>query len=95
MEMKLKEIDELICNVFGVTDAELHLRTRKREIVEARQMAIYVRAKYLDIPPRVCGDHFGLDRTTCIHAINNIINLMGNNKYFRSRANEVLNEIEK
>lgn len=93
--MKLKEIDELICDVFGVTDAELHQKTRKREIVEARQMAIYVRAVCLDIPPRVCGDHFGLDRTTCIHAINTVTALIGNNKYFRSRANEVLSEIVK
>ena len=86
----LKRADEIVCREFELTSEELHKRTRERKIVEARQMAIYVRRKIFNLSLIQCGNDFGLDHSTAIWAVRQAETLIINDKLFKARAQRVL-----
>lgn len=68
------EIIQRVCNVFGVTRADLMSRKRKREVSQARQAAIFaiIRLRYTQ---EQAGAVFNRDHSTVAHAIRTIENL--------------------
>ena len=41
-------IQEIVCNYFNLDQAVIQTRSRKREIVQARQITMYLAKKYTD-----------------------------------------------
>ena len=64
-------IQQLVANHFGFTPALLAAPTRRREVVQARQLAMYLTKHFLALPLKTIGLSFGgRDHTTVLHAIN-------------------------
>ena len=72
---KLKErtIIENVCNYFNLETVDLESKCRNRNLVVARQLAMYFIKKYTNLTLLKIGQLFGnRDHTTVIHSINTI-----------------------
>jgi len=70
------EIIEKVCTYYGVSVKDVVGRTRFKEIVMARHMAIYIIRNKVKYKLKATGMLFNRDHTTVIHAIQNINNLL-------------------
>jgi hypothetical protein len=86
----LKRADDIICHEFCVTYDDLHRRTRLRHIVEARQMAMYVRRKIFNLSLHQSANDFGLNQATALWSVRQVEVLICNDKLFKARAQRVL-----
>lgn len=89
-EVSIEYIVDVICNNFNISIEEFNTRTRKRDIVQARQLAMYFSKKYtkssLTVIGRQCG---GKDHATVLHSLKTVSNLIETDKQFRALANEI------
>lgn len=78
-------IVEAVCDQFQTTREELMSHTRKREIVQARQVGMYLMWLFTSYSLSRIGDYFGgKDHATVIHAKNTVTNLAETDKNFNS-----------
>lgn len=69
IEIGIEEIQQTVANYFGLTPEDLVSRSRKKDIVTARQIAMFLALRYTNEPLKAIGAHFGgRDHTTVIHA---------------------------
>ncbi|MDX1426830.1 MAG: helix-turn-helix domain-containing protein, partial [Salegentibacter mishustinae] len=66
-------ITKNVCNHLGVAENKIRDKTRKKEIVLARQIAMYLSKELTKSSLKTIGLHFGgRDHSTVIHACNTI-----------------------
>lgn len=86
-------IDEIIKKVteyYAVEPSALNTRSRKREVVLVRQVAMYLAKKYLDLSTSKIGQYIGKrDHATVLHACKTITNLAETDKQFRYELNQI------
>lgn len=58
-EVQLEDIIRETCLYYGVTEADIESKRRKRDIALARQMVMYLSKEYTDIPLKVIGQALG------------------------------------
>ncbi|GGM85873.1 chromosomal replication initiator protein DnaA [Dyadobacter beijingensis] len=76
-EVTIDTIQEIIADYFQVSVADLKSKSRKKEVVYPRQLAMYLAKEYTDLPLKSIGYHFGgRDHSTVIHSIQSINLLM-------------------
>lgn len=65
------------CQIFGITLEDMCGPARKRPLVEARQMTMYVMRELTDFSYPAIGEQFGgRDHTTVLHAVRKITDQM-------------------
>jgi len=75
--VSIEDIQKIVCAYFSIPDDLLRAKTRKKEIAQARQIAMYVAKKTTSSSLKTIGLHFGgRDHSTVIHAIDTIETLM-------------------
>ena len=80
---ELAKLDEIIIKTSGLTHEQRSVRTRKREIVLARQVHMALLQKVFGYSDYNAGLEYNLDRATAIHACKTVKNLYQTNKTFR------------
>jgi chromosomal replication initiator protein len=76
-QISIERIQELICERFGVTQAELTGDRRSQNIVYPRQVAMYLSRELTDSSlPKIGKEFGGRDHTTVIHATSKIARLI-------------------
>lgn len=69
-ELSIDEVQKLVSEYFGLSVDDLKAKTRKKEIVIARQVAMYFAKEFTGFSLKSIGYHFGgRDHSTVIHAI--------------------------
>jgi chromosomal replication initiator protein len=77
-EVTIDTIQEIVADYFKVTIADLKSKSRKKEVVYPRQLAMFLAKEYTDLPLKSIGYHFGgRDHSTVIHSIQSVNLLMG------------------
>ena len=76
-------IIQVVCDYFFLPEARIFSKTRKREIVFARQTSMYFAKQYKVGTSREIAEIFGLDHATALHAITTIYNLTDTNSKIR------------
>ena len=67
----------MVAEYFNVTVADLKAKSRKRELVYPRQVAMYIAKEKTDLSLKSIGYHFGgRDHSTVIHAIQCVNDMM-------------------
>ena len=80
-EISIEEIQRVVCQYSDIPDDLLRGKSRKKEIVYARQLAMYLSKQMTRYSLKSIGLHFGgRDHTTVIHAIMTIENTFQTNK---------------
>jgi chromosomal replication initiator protein len=76
-QISIERIQELVCERFGVTHAELTGDRRSQNIVYPRQVAMYLARELTDSSlPKIGKEFGGRDHTTVIHATSKIARLI-------------------
>ena len=96
-EKKTITIDDIIKTVseyYGVEVNAINTRSRKREVVLVRQVAMYLAKKHLDMSTSKIGKYIGdRDHATVLHACKTITNLADTDKQFRVELEEIDNSL--
>lgn len=72
-QISIESIQNYVCDYFGIDTNKVREKTRKQEIVEARQIAMYLSKKFTKSSLKTIGLHFGgRDHSTVIHAISTV-----------------------
>jgi chromosomal replication initiator protein len=80
-EVTVDNIIEAVINHFEVELVDLKSKSRKKETVFPRQVAMYLMKEFTNLPLKSIGYHFGgRDHSTVIHAVQTISDLMENDK---------------
>jgi chromosomal replication initiator protein len=67
-----KQIIKAVADFYNITPEDILIRKRKKEVVEPRQIAIYLLRDILDLSYPYIGEKIGRDHTTIIHAYEKI-----------------------
>ena len=98
-ESKSITIDDIIttvCKHFGLENAAIHTKSRKREVVQARQIAMYLAKNHTDFSTAKIGTLIGnKDHATVLHACKTIKQLKEVDKSFRAEIDEIQTALKK
>ncbi len=95
VQISIESIQEYVCEYFGIDTNKVREKTRKQEIVEARQIAMYLSKKFTDSSLKTIGLHFGgRDHSTVIHAISTVEERMQTSKKHDHMVNELYQKVE-
>ena len=89
-EISIEFIQKLVCDYFTIPVDLVKSKTRKREIVQARQISMYYAKDLTKASLKTIGMHFGgRDHSTVIHACQTVNDLMETDKKFKSDIEEI------
>jgi chromosomal replication initiator protein len=89
-EISIDYIQKVVCDYFGLPLESINSKTRKREIVQARQLAMYFSKKLTKASLATIGMHCGnKDHATVLHACRTVNNLIDTDKQFRNYVEEL------
>ena len=94
-EMTIENIQKLVCDFYNVSYERLLTKTRKREVVLARQITMYFAKKFTKQSLKTIGDHFGgFDHTTVIHSCQTVENLMETDTDYKENLLEIQQKVQ-
>ena len=89
-EINIDYIQKVICDYFNLPIESIQSHTRKREIVQARQLAMYFAKKMTKSSLAIIGLQCGnKDHATVLHACKTVTNLVETDKQFRFWVEEL------
>lgn len=89
-EPTVEEIIEVVAHYFELPSEVLHMKTRKREIVQARQIAMYLSKEKTKLSLSEIGRLIGnKDHATVLHAKRTVSNLCDTDKRFKADVNKI------
>ncbi|MDR0891527.1 MAG: chromosomal replication initiator protein DnaA [Mediterranea sp.] len=98
-ETKAVGIDDIlnaVCQHFSLEVSAVHTKSRKREVVQARQVAMYLAQKKTGFSTSKIGKFIGnRDHATVIHACKTIKNQLEVDKAFKQEVQEIENSLGK
>lgn len=94
-EMTIENIQKVVCEHFHLTYDKLMAKTRRREIVQARQITMYLAKKFTKNSLKNIGAHFGgYDHTTVIHSCQTVQNLMDTDTEYRDQLQDLQQKVQ-
>ncbi|HTO37715.1 MAG TPA: chromosomal replication initiator protein DnaA [Brumimicrobium sp.] len=89
-EVSIEYIQKVVCDYFDIEMETLKSKTRKREIVQARQIAMYFSKKLTKSSLANIGAHSGgRDHATVLHACRTVNDLSETDKQFKAYLNDL------
>lgn len=89
-EITVENIKSLVADHFNIPIEKLHAKTRKREVVIARQLSMYLAKRMTDKSLKNIGDHFGgRDHSTVIYSCKAVQDLMDTDAAFKATVAEI------
>jgi chromosomal replication initiator protein len=94
-EITIEAIQKMVCEYFDVSYDKLLQKTRKREIVQARQITMYLAKTFTKNSLKTIGEHFGgRDHTTVIHSCQTVKDLMDTDSLFKESVMELQQKVQ-
>jgi chromosomal replication initiator protein len=94
-EITIEIIQRMVCEFYDVPYDKLLQKTRKREIVQARQITMYLAKAFTKNSLKTIGEHFGgRDHTTVIHSCQTVKDLMDTDSLFRENVTELQQKVQ-
>jgi chromosomal replication initiator protein len=94
-EISIDFIQKIVCDYFEIPVDALNSKTRKRDIVQARQLSMYYSKKHTKASLTTIGLHCGnKDHATVLHACRTVNNLIETDKQFRTYVEEIEKRIK-
>jgi chromosomal replication initiator protein dnaA len=88
--LTIDHIQRIITDYFNLALEELHSKTRKRNVVQARQLAMYFAKKYTKNSLAVIGSQIGQrDHATVLHACKTVENLIITDREFKKYVSDL------
>ncbi len=95
INLTIEEIQRIACQYFNISEDQVRAKTRKREVVQARQVAMFFSKKLTQHSLKTIGLHFGgRDHSTVIHSCQSVENQMETDPKFREMLDDIRHAIE-
>jgi len=90
-EVTMDKVQEVVCEYFNITRETLLSKSRKRNIVQARQIAMYLSRNLIGgcSLSTIGMELGGKDHATVLHACNTVSDLMSTDKLFRQYVSDI------
>ena len=89
-ELSVNTIQNTVCGYFNIDPEQLHSNSRKREIVQARQIAMYLSRECTNSSLSSIGSQIGgKDHATVLHAIKTVKDLMETDRGIRQYVSDL------
>jgi chromosomal replication initiator protein len=89
-QISIELIEEEVCKYFDLEPEVIHSKSKKQEISQARQIAMYLSRKYTDKSYSSIGELIGKrDHATVLHACKNVGNWIETDKKFKTCIQEI------
>ena len=93
--LTIDDIIEKVCNHYNVTANEVNSKSRKRELVVARQVSMYLAQKYTKMPTSRIGKLIGgRDHSTVLHSCTQVSERLKIDKAFSSEVSSIENSFK-
>jgi chromosomal replication initiator protein len=94
-EVSIDYIQKTVSEYFHLKTEDLKDKTRKKEVVIARQLAMYFAKEYTNLSLKSIGYHFGgRDHSTVIHAVQTVNDMYDVDSRFRSSVDELKKKLK-
>ena len=91
----VEEIQRVVCEHLGIPDDLIRAKTRKQEIVNARQIAMYLTKELTNSSLKTIGLHFGgRDHSTVIHAYQTVEDSMATDPKQKNLVQQLRSKLE-
>lgn len=90
----IEKVASVICDYYQVTLDELKIKCREHEIVNPRQLIIYICFKDFRVTKKYLGKYFNQDHATAIHSIKKIQNIIDTESIAREKFTELRMKIK-
>jgi chromosomal replication initiator protein len=92
----VEKIRDVVCEYFSLSVDAISTKSRKREVVQARQIAMYLSKQLTKNSLSSIGSTIGQrDHATVLHACKIVTDLMDIDKNFRSSVREIEEKLKK
>lgn len=92
----IEDIIEKVCAHYKIDTASIHTKTRKREVVQVRQVAMYLAKKHTDTSSSKIGHIIGnKDHATVLHACKIVKDQVEVDKAFKAEIEEIETELRR
>ena len=89
-EVTIGKVQKTVCEYFNIPKEILISKTRKRQIVQARQIAMYMSRTLVGCSLSTIGSELGgKDHATVLHACNTVSDLMSTDKVFKQYVTDI------
>ena len=89
-DLTIDHIQQIIADYFNLDIESLHSKTRKRNVVQARQLAMFFSKKYTKSSLSTIGSQIGQrDHATVLHACKTVENLMETDREFKKYVSDL------
>ena len=90
-EVTIDKVQDVVCEYFNITRETLLSKSRKRQIVQARQIAMYMSRNLIGgcSLSTIGMELGGKDHATVLHACNTVSDLMSTDKLFRQYVSDI------
>ena len=89
-EVGIDYIQKTVSEYYNLNMDQLKDKTRKKEIVIARQIAMYFSKEYTNHSLKSIGYHFGgRDHSTVIHAVQSVNDMLDTNNHFKDSVEDI------
>lgn len=93
-ELTIESIQKMVCEHYNIPYDKLLVKTRKREIVQARQITMFLAKKFTKSSLKNIGEHFGgFDHTTVIHSCQTVEDLMDTDNDYKEKMDELQQKV--
>ena len=90
VDVTIDKVQKVVCDYFNITRDELLSKTRKRQIVQARQIAMYMSRSLINCSLSTIGAEIGgKDHATVLHACSTVNDLMSTDKTFKQYVTDI------
>ena len=89
-DITMEKVQKAVCQYFNISVDSLLSKSRKRQIVQARQIAMYMSRKLLKCSLSTIGSELGgKDHSTVLHACSTVQDFMSIDKTFRQYVTDI------
>jgi chromosomal replication initiator protein len=91
----IEGIQRSVCNFFDIPEDLIRAKTRKQEVVNARQIAMYLAKELTNSSLKTIGLHFGgRDHSTVIHSYQTVEDQIKSDEKFRETLKQIQKKVE-
>ncbi len=93
--LSISDIQEKVCDYYKLSVNEIQTKSRKRDVVQARQIAMYLARKYTKSSLTVIGEQIGnRDHATVLHAVKTVMDLCETDREIRESVTTIEKELK-
>lgn len=86
----IKNDEQIVAEAFGIKEAELMKRTRKRKIVDARNFLFWFKMNHRKCTNGAVSEQYGWDHSSINHSVKVVTNLLETDRHFQEKASRAM-----